>query len=247
VLRSLLLHRRHGGSRSAALGTIVVERTLDGLVLALFLAATVALAGGSVPLRVLAVTGAVAFVAATVLLALLAHHATFAERLGERFGWAMRLLPARLRPTAGAALTGLLAGLTALRGPRAWWAVGWLTVASWAMEAASYWFVGLAFGLDLDPAIYLGLTGAANLAIAAPSTAGGVGPFEYFTREVAIAFGVTTATATAYALVLHALILVSVVFAGGVMAWRTQIGVASIVRATPEEPAPAVDPASSGD
>ena len=247
LLRALLLHRRHGGSRSAALGTIVVERTLDGLVLALFLAATVALAGGSVPLRVLAVAGAVAFVAATVLLALLSHHATFAERLGERFGWVMRLLPARLRPTAGAALVGLLAGLTTLRGPRDWWAVGWLTTASWALEATSYWFVGLAFGLDLSPPIYLGLAGAANLAIAAPSTAGGVGPFEYFTREVAVAFGVGTATATAYALVLHALILVSVVLAGVVLAWRTQIGVASIVRAPAEEPTPEVEPASGGD
>ena len=105
------------------------------------------------------------------------------------------------------------------------------------MEAASYWFVGLAFGLDLAPPVYLGVAGAANLAIAAPSTAGGVGPFEFFTREIVVAFGITTATATAYALVLHALILVSVVLGGVLLAWRTQIGVASIVRA-PIEPAP---------
>ena len=47
VLRALILKRRHGTSRSAAVGTIVVERALDGLVLALALAGTVALAGGS--------------------------------------------------------------------------------------------------------------------------------------------------------------------------------------------------------
>ena len=234
LLRALLLQRRHGGSRSAALGTIVVERALDGLVLALFLAATVALAGGSAPLRVLAVAGAVAFVFVTALLALLSHHATFASGLGERLGWAMRLLPARARPGAGAALAGLLAGLTTLRGPRDWWAVGWLTAASWAAEAASYWFVGLALGLELDAPIYLGVAGAANLAIAAPSTAGGIGPFEFFTREVVVAFGVSTATATAYALVLHALILVSVVLAGVLLAWRSRIGVGSILRPPPE-------------
>jgi uncharacterized membrane protein YbhN (UPF0104 family) len=159
----------------------------------------------------------------------------------------MRLLPARARPSAGAALTGLLVGLTTLRGPRDWWAVGWLTAASWAMEAAAYWFVGLAFGLDLAAPLYLGVAGAANLAIAAPSTAGGVGPFEFFAREVVVAFGVSTAAATAYALVLHALILVSVVLAGVLLAWRSQIGVAAIVRGPHEAAPPALESEAGGD
>ncbi len=234
LLRTLLLHRRYGGSRSTALGTIVVERTLDGLVLAFFLAVIVSLVGGSMPLRVLAVVGAFAFVVATVLLVLLSRHVVFARRLGKRLAWAMQLLPVRLRPSVVKALTGLLTGLTTLSGPRDWWAVGWLTAASWMMEAASYWFVGLAFDLDLALPVYLGVTGAANLAIAVPATTGGIGPFEFFTREMVVAFGVSNATATAYSLVLHALILGSVLILGVFLAWRSEVGVTSIVRRLPK-------------
>lgn len=247
VLRAVLLKRRYGTSRSAALGTIVVERALDGLVLAIFLAGTVALAGGSAVLRLLAAAGLAAFLAATGLLVLLSQRPAVAGRLGAASVRLLVLLPPRLRPTARAAATGLIAGLTTLRGPRDWSAACWLTASSWGMEAAAYWFVGLAFGLDLSVPIYLGIAGAANLAIAAPSTAGGIGPFEFFAREVAVAFGVSAAAATAYALALHALILISVVLAGVALAWRSRIGVASIVRAPPEDPLPVREAEASAD
>lgn len=230
VLRALILKRRHGTSRSAAVGTIVVERALDGLVLALALAGTVALAGGSGPLRLLAAAGLAAFALATALLVLLSQRPAWAGRLGLVLGRLAALMPERARPAADAIATGLLAGLTTLRGPRDWWAAGWLTAASWGLEAATYWLVGLAFGLALPAPLYLAIAGAANLAIAAPSTAGGIGPFEFFAREVAVAFGVSTADATAYALALHALILVSVVIAGAALAWRLGLGVRAIVR-----------------
>ena len=235
VLRALILKRRHGTSRSAAIGTIVVERALDGLVLALFLAGTVALAGGSEALRWLAAAGLGAFVLATALLVLLSQRPAWAGRLALVLGRLAGLLPPRLRPAARAIATGLLSGLTTLRGPRDWWAAGWLTAASWGLEAATYWLIGLAFGLALPAPLYLAIAGAANLAIAAPSTAGGIGPFEFFAREVAAFFGVSTVDATAYALGLHALILVSVVVVGAALAWRLGLGVTAIARSPVED------------
>ena len=177
---------------------------------------------------------------------LLSQRPAWAGRLGLVLGRLAAFTPERARPAAEAIATGLLSGLTTLRGPRDWWAVSWLTAASWGLEAATYWLVGLAFGLALPAPLYLAIAGAANLAIAAPSTAGGIGPFEFFAREVAVYFGVGVPDATAYALALHALILVGVVLAGAALAWRLGLGVRAIVRPEAESRAPASRDAGGG-
>jgi uncharacterized membrane protein YbhN (UPF0104 family) len=116
-------------------------------------------------------------------------------------------------------------------------------VLSWLLEAATYWLVGEAFGLALNPWLYIGVAGAANLAISAPSAAGGIGPFEFFAREILVVFGAGVAAATAYALVLHALLIVPTTFAGLALLWREQIGLSTLRRqAAAEATAEAPDP-----
>lgn len=237
LLRAQLLHDRHGAGRLAALGSIVVERTLDGLVLALFLAATIALAGGNDVLRGLAVAATALFAGIAVALATVA---PMLARRPERAERPLRLLPARARPRAGRWAEGFVRGLTAVRGGPAWLAVIALSVVSWAVEGVLCWLVGLGFGLDLDPLLYLGVCGAANLATAVPLTSGGVGPYEYAARETVVLFGAGAATGTAYALALHALLIVPVVLLGLALLWRRHIAVGSLLRApSGEAPAPA--------
>ena len=232
LVRAQLLHDRHGADRVGALGTIVVERILDGLVLALFLAGTIALAGGNGTLRALAAAMGVAFVILTLGLVLLG------PWLASEPGRALRLLrpaPQRLRRLAEPRVERFAGGLTTVRGTRAWSAILAVTAASWAVEAAMYWFVGIGLGLDLDPLLYLGVCGAANLAIAVPSTSGGIGPFEFFAREVVVVFGATTAAGTAYAIALHALLLIPVVALGLLLLWQRHIAVRSLLRAPPDD------------
>lgn len=229
VVRAVLVERSTGASRMLVLGTIVVERVFDGLVLALFLAVTLATAGSNDTLRVLAVAAAAGFVVLTLLLAWIAARPDHASTQLVRL---LRFAPARFRGRAREWLGSFLGGLGQLRGAKPWALVLLTTVLSWGLEAVAYWFVGEAFGLGLDPWLYLGVAGAANLAIAAPSTAGGIGPFEFFAREVLVVFGVVSATATAYAIALHALILVPVVLAGLWLLWQRHLGPA--VLANPE-------------
>ena len=234
VVRAGLLQRDHGARWSVGLGTIVVERIFDGLVLTSFLVVTVALAGGNAVLRALAVAGAAGFLAASMLIVLLAAR----PRAGTAVTRALlRFAPAGLRSRASGWLEGFVGGLIGLGGGRSWALVTGATAAAWGLEAATYWLVGRAFGLGLDAPLYLGVTGAANLAIAAPSTAAGVGPFEFFAREAATVFGADTATATAYALALHALLIVPLTLVALLLLWRRGLGLRTLARAPAEAPA----------
>jgi len=215
----------------------VVERILDGLVLAAFLAGTVALAGGNGLLRALALLALLAFAAVATLLVLLGRTS------GHRARRLLPLVPSRFRARIEETLARFAAGLTTLRGARVWTALIALSLATWGLEAATYWLVGAAFGLPLAAPLYLGLCGAANLAIAAPSTAGGIGPFEYFAREAAVFYGAAVASATAYALVVHALILVPVVLLALALLWRRHLAPSTLLR-TVEAPALADAPAA---
>lgn len=225
IVRAVLLKRQRGISGFAVLATIIVERILDGLVLALFLAATIALAGGTDVLRVFAALVGGAFLTLTAILVLVAMRPRVAERLTE-FG--LRLLPRRLRERARGWAERFMSGLAPMRTGRAWMVVSGLTVVSWSLEALSAWAVGQAFGLGLDAGIYFGVSGAANLSMAAPSTSGGIGPYEFFAREVVGRFGVGTATGTAFALVLHFTVLVPVAIVGLLLVWRQDLGLRSL-------------------
>ena len=228
VVRAVLLQRRHGASAVAGIGTIVLERVLDGLVLALMLAGTLALAGGSTVLRALAGIAGAGFLGVALALVLLATRPALAWRVIDV---ALRLAPAALAARVRALVERFLEGLTLLRGARAWGFVVAASVGAWVLEAAAYWAIGEAFALPLAPALYLGVSAAANLAIAAPSTSGGIGPYEFFAREVVVHFGAGVAAGTAYALALHAFVLLPVTVAGIALLWRRHLGLATLATA----------------
>lgn len=229
VVRAHLLHQQHGTSRLAGLGTVVVEKIFDGIILALFLALTLAFAGESNPaVRLLAGLMGAAFLALGVVIAMLALWPAFTNFIIAMLG----ILPVGVRPKARAFLGSFLQGLSSLRGVGPWGAVLLTTTVSWLLESAMYWLVGLAFGLQIPVVAYLAVCGAANLAIVVPSSAGGVGPWEFFARKVVVdTFGVALAVGTAYVLVLHALLLAPVVVAGLALLWRQHLGISSMVQA----------------
>lgn len=243
LVRAVLVQRRTGAARLTVLGTIVVERVLDGLVLALFLPLPLLLGGSNRGLDALAIIGGLGFLALAAVIVLLGTHPAVMRRLVDG---TLARTPARLRLPVRAWSESFIAGLSLVRGRRAWAAVTAITALSWLLEAATYWCVGRAFGLGIAPWLYLGVAGAANLAIAAPSTAGGIGPFEYFARTVLVVFGAGVAAATAYALVLHALLIVPATLAGLALLWREQIGLGALRRDVATTAAPTAAPAHTG-
>ncbi len=89
----------------------------------------------------------------------------------------------------------------------------------WVTVAGVYYIIGQAFDIQEGFGTYLLVTAAANLSLSIPSSQGGVGLFELSVRETLVFSGVDTPLATAYAIVLHAVLLFTMICVGLVSLW----------------------------
>jgi uncharacterized protein (TIRG00374 family) len=177
------LLRRHGASAAAALGTVAVERIVDGLLTSLLVAgAFFAIRGPRapawmMPTAYLALGG---FAAALVLLVL----ALWRPEAVVRRCLAVSLLP-RLAPRAARALEArlldVIRGFAALAAPRhlavfcAW------SLVYWAANGLALWVQARAFGLPLSVTGGLATMGLVSVGISLPNSPGLVGQYQWFT------------------------------------------------------------------
>ncbi len=238
LVRSFYLGEREGVSKTATLATIILERVYDGIgliIIALivwpFLPVPDLLRDFSedtgVPLALL--------VSLVILPFAVVLGVFFAVALSPRIGRGAVALLLRLVPRSGKGLIeGILVrfieGLASLRSPRRVLAVLALTMPVWIAEAAMYWIVSLGFDLGQPFHGILFTTSTSNLATSVPSTAGGVGPFEYATRLTLEGLNETKEVAAAYAIVLHAALLAPVTAAGLAIMWAQNLRLGDIAR-----------------
>jgi uncharacterized protein (TIRG00374 family) len=227
LVRAYILGERYALSKAAVLGTVVVERVADGLTLVALMAVAGAFIGLGSAVGLLAMAMAALFVVAFLILVVAMMKRDAAEKAIKAL---CQPLP---RPWQGKVLQladAFLDGLMALRSP--WALVGVMATGgvAWALEAAMYFVVGRGFGIQGGFATFLVLTGAANLAIAVPSSAGGVGPFEWASQQVMVGAGVARGVASAYAVALHGLLLVPVIVVGLVFLWLLQVPLRAMAR-----------------
>lgn len=219
-VRAHVLGEKHNVSKMAALGTVAVERLFDGLTLLGFLAMTVLFLGGDGALRDLTLLAVAIFAVALAVFigALAAPDAT--EALIARLA---KLAPGRFRTKLYDLAVSFVEGLRALRHPDAFAWVAVTSVGAWMLEAVVYMLVGRAFGIDIGFGYFIMAVGAGNLAITAPSTSGGIGPFEYFVHLALTGAAVHDADAAAYALAVHAVILVPATLLGLYYLWTMKL------------------------
>ena len=224
LVRAYILGERERVSKAAALGTIAVDRLFDGLALIPMLVIIALVAGGreeftadlyvttfTVDFIGLAVLMAVLFGVALAILAVLA----FSQAWQQRFDTlVLALTPARFHASVEGLSDSFFSGLRSLRSPFDMGMALLLSVVSWLLEATMYYIVGIAFDIDVGFQHFLLATAGANLAIAVLASQGGIGPFEFVTKQTFIAAGVASSAATAYAIGLHALVLLPVIVLG---------------------------------
>ncbi|MDO8531657.1 MAG: lysylphosphatidylglycerol synthase transmembrane domain-containing protein [Dehalococcoidia bacterium] len=243
LVRAYFLGTKENISKTAALATIAVERVFDGIVLLFFLAAVTpfislgsflnAFAGGSgIPAGWFVALLVAPF--AVVLTALLVVAAS--PKVRQKLVGLARRLPARVADRAAGLVDLFIAGLAVLRSPWRLLGIFVLSLPVWLAEAAMYLLIGYSFGLEaslgypLALVVFLLVTAAANLALIVPSSQGGVGPFEWATKTALVFFGVADASATAYAIVLHAALLIPVIAMGLLFLWTENLSLADLTR-----------------
>ncbi len=235
-VRAHVLYQRHDISRLTGLSSIFMTRVYDGLMLTFFLvigviASLVGLWGmtdagdeltGAMSFLVFGITGAF------LVFGAIARRPDDAERISGRL---LARLPGQserewtwLRP--------LITGMSAQANRKQVTGALVASLIAWALEALMYWMVGQAFNLGLPFPVYLLVAAAANLLITAPSTAGGVGPFEWAVKATLLIWLPTLgtmgtqdaeSTAVAFAAILHALVLIPISLTGLIFLWVFQV------------------------
>ncbi len=188
VVRPVLLRRDGKISGSAAMGTIAAERVLDGLFVALLLAATLAFVprlplegvvfGGFPVARVVTLGYLTVAVFATALVVLSVFFAArrFAEAATLKVvGLVSDSLARRLSRMVGS----LADGLRSLPDPRLMVPFLAQTSVYWGFNALGMWFLGWGCGLPMNPAQGFAVMGVLAMGILLPAGPGLFGPFQF--------------------------------------------------------------------
>lgn len=211
LVRVVAVHREARTSRPEALGTTLVERLLDVLVLLLLLLAVLPFVPEVTWLGVAATILTVVALGALAAIVVL-------WRYGERpLSFLLRplaWLPGFSSARTSAAAESLLRGFQGLRDVRAGAVAVALTAASWLAVALSFWLAirGLQLELGFDAAVLVVV--ATTFALVIPSLPASVGVFEAATLVSLHPFGVDDSRALSCAVVLHVLSFVPFIVAG---------------------------------
>ncbi len=238
IIRSYYLARKTSLSGISVLGTLIVERTFDGLTLAcLFMLSALAvpytveinLLGGvrSLSAWLLSLVCSIPFVNAFVAI----FGSAYSPRLRHKMQtWIQSVLPRFISSKLGQVFDRLIVGMISVLKLRT---VSFLSIASlmvWIMESGVYYWLMRSFRLEdsFDNLIIMllacmAVTAISNLATALPSSQGGIGPFEFFATLTLLAFNVEVNLAGTYVMVLHLVLLAPITVLGLLVLWFDSI------------------------
>jgi len=210
LVRSHALGEGEGISRPTVLGTVVVERIVDTVIVVGLAALAVVIlgVGGVMSTAVVLGAGFVGLLVVGLFVAMVSHRLPGAERVmavAERYP---RVLELARRLRAGLAVASKPATLARALV---------LSAAAWAASIATFIAGGQAVGIELSVSQAALLCSGVALATIVPSAPGYVGTFELTAVGIAGIFGADPDAAFAMALLVHAMIL-AITSAGGVIA-----------------------------
>ena len=222
VYRAHFLGRRARMSRSAAMGSIVVERAFDGLMLVglmlllfVLFPETHFLGGEAL------VVGLISLAVAVGILFYGSIHPV--DRTPRAINKMLKILPQKLRGYTDRGLNSFLQGV---RGPSTiggYLEVVVYTVLVWALEMGAVSLVVISFGVALPLSGYLLVYALSALATTLPSGPGYVGPYQYaFVLGLGL-FAVSQETALAVSVVAQLALIGSMSLIGLVLFWREQL------------------------
>jgi uncharacterized membrane protein YbhN (UPF0104 family) len=200
--RAVLIARRERLPVPQTLGSVVLERVLDTLVLALLGISAALIIGVPDWVIRIGLVGVALSIAAVAVLS---------------------IAPRLLRRLSGGPLHRLVSGISAIvhganvaKRPAAISGALLLSLMAWLLDASIYWLVGRSLGLDLSPVGATLIATVTVLSTAVPSAPGYVGTFELAAVAAASVVGFDPTTALAFAIVAHAVAVLPIALAGAV-------------------------------
>lgn len=210
LVRSHALGEGEGISRPTVLGTVVVERIVDTVIVVGLAALAVLIlgVGGTMSTAVVLGAGFVGLLVVALFVAMVSHRLPGAERVttvAERYPRILEMARRLRDGLAVASKPGTLARALMF------------SAGAWAASIATFIFAGRAIGIDLTISQAALLSSGVALATIVPSAPGYVGTFELTAVKIAGVFNSDPDAAFAMALLAHAMIL-AVTSVGGVIA-----------------------------
>jgi uncharacterized protein (TIRG00374 family) len=242
VARAILLSRWCRVPYGATVASLVVERVLDGLSLAVLLLIALALVPAPGYLIVVGVLAAAGFLAGLALLALAAWRSSvmigvadmIARRLPPRFGGMLRRLAENFAQSL--ALVHDPVRLVRLLG---------LSLLAWCFELGLFYVLLIAVGIPASYPLALLVGSAANFATLVPSSPGYVGTFDgVLIGVLRDSSGIAAGLAAAYDVIVHTALFLPVVIVGTLVLWRKHVTFAQITHALDRSAAPSAGEAA---
>jgi glycosyltransferase 2 family protein len=201
-------------SSGIVVATLFVERVLDLLAVCAFLG--IALSVSGMPLDSIAGIGSLSLIAAAAAISLLL--------LFPRVARPLLMVPLRVVASLSPRLIAKLEGeiekgfhtIQTLGRGRAMLGLIFWSLAAWFAEGCTFWFCAFAIPTINAPSASWVALPVGTLSTLLPSTPGYVGTFDFFTAKSMAVFGNDPAAATAYALLVHALLWLPLSLAGGI-------------------------------
>lgn len=230
LVRVHVLSEREGISRTASFATVLIERAFDGVAVLLFMAVISIFVPFAPHLEQVFRWAGAAFAAALVMFFLIG---VASGPFLVAFGLLARMVPAKQRPRLIEVVTSFVEGMKVMLQGRSLAAVLGFSVAAWLCESAMYIVLGLGFGLNMPPYVYVLNTAVVNLGTMVPSSPGYVGTFEALSMFTLGLFGAEPNAALAYTAVLHLALLVPVTLLGFFYMWRHNLSLRNLRESAP--------------
>jgi uncharacterized protein (TIRG00374 family) len=248
-VRPALLRKKGHVSASSVLGTVAVERIVDGLVVSLLvfgcclsLRGTAGEKGWMMPMAWVSLG---VFVAATTFLAF----ALKWPKLTVHVAVSMTLLP-KIRPALAEKLEekvhALIRGFLVLGDRTNLLMFVFWSLLYWTANGAGMWVLARGVGLPLTPVGAFATMGIIAVGITLPNSPGLVGQFHYLTTlglSLYMSKDIANSTGLAYAILLHGIQVVWYVGMGALCMFTSHVSFADMMSKAPQEDPPPSDAA----
>ncbi len=251
-IRAYITGEKKRISKSSTFASIIIERVFDGLIMIFYFILgylsfnivqhqvktpiSFELFGKTMTIKeavmVFAIAGSLIFIGIFVVSLLL----LFKKEPTVNFLHSiMKKIPGKLSEKFLKLIDTFIEGLGVLRNKKDLIIVFLYTFFAWTVEVFTYYLMAYAIKIEINFFVVCLIMAVSNFAIMAPSTSGGVGPFEFFGVGVMLIFAYTKEVAVSYIILIHSMILLPIIFLGIIFVFTEGLNFSKLIKTKKEE------------